>query len=201
LIKFANVLDQRGLRKEADTVDFLVKKAMNGEWESKEADEDLDSIGPDLMDNEGSDEARPAESSADKASENISLEWVTKEDWKNAQREMRSEEVYSGNMEDKDMQAMQVALDKEPGEDSFFVIDPFNISDFRQYVQGQQHHEDGSLIAVPLNTYLHTEAGPEGPHGIVNGKLIRINYFKVNDWSDHRKSRFGKVEEIIAVTK
>ena len=85
-------------------------------------------------------------------------------------------------MAKRDLDAMQNALDQDPeSEAGYQVINPWDAADFRMYVHESMGHPEGKEIAVPLSTF------------VIEGK--RINFFKINDWINHKGDRFGKVEE------
>ena len=130
-----------------------------------------------------------------------SLSWVGRGDWEEAKASFRKYEVFAepgtegtDRMAQRDMDAMQNALDQDPeSEAGYLVINPWNSADFGMYVQDHMDRPEGKEIAVPLNTFE------------VEGK--RINFFKINDWTNPRGldlegeddepkgDRFGKVEE------
>lgn len=122
-------------------------------------------------------------------SEGPSLTWVNRGDWGEAKHSLRKHQIFSDpdaegldRMEKRDLDAMQNALDQDPeSEAGYLVINPWDEADFRMFVQDQMDHPEGKQIAVPLNTF---EA---------EGK--RINFFKINDWTNPKGDRFGKVEE------
>ena len=122
-------------------------------------------------------------------SEGPSLTWVNRGDWGDAKADLRKHEVRPEHgtegldrMEQRDLDAIQSALDQDPeSEAGYLVINPWDAADFRMFVQDQMDHPEGKQIAVPLSTFE------------VEGK--RINFFKINDWTNPKGDRFGKVEQ------
>ena len=122
-------------------------------------------------------------------SEGPSLTWVNRGDWGDAKASLRKYEIVPEHgtegldrMEQRDLDAIQSALDQDPeSEAGYLVINPWNAADFRMYVQDHMDHPEGKEVAVPLSTFE------------VEGK--RINFFKINDWTNPKGDRFGKVEE------
>ena len=118
-----------------------------------------------------------------------SLTWVSRGEWEDAKHSLRGNPGFvggfrSGNTEGMkgDVDSIQNALDQDPeSEAGYLVIDPWDTAVFRRYIQERGDHPEGKEIAVPLSTFE------------VKGK--RINFFKINDWTNPKGDRFGKVEE------
>jgi hypothetical protein len=123
-----------------------------------------------------------------------SLSWVSRGEWEDAKHSLRKYQISAGTLGPGnhpeghleglkgDVDTIQSALDQDSeSEAGYLVINPWDMVDFRKYVQGRGAHPEGKEIAVPLSTFE------------IEGK--RINFFKINDWTNPEGDRFGVVKD------
>ena len=158
LISLANELDKRKLKKEADCLDALISLAT----EMDESDEGTAA----LMLNSGLSAGDAPDEPAAEASAAKLYFPIERHQWQEDKERLREHEV-GPELEQRDLTAMQGALDSHSGSEGssgYLVIDPFNNEDFQKYVQRAEDSPDGKEVVVPLNTFALAGA--------------RINYFK-----------------------